>query len=142
MYGNPARHGGMAAALAIAAAGALGGRPILAVRALEGDPRERHRGVSHHSEAVLSLSGDAGWWPRRPTSGVARSLRRAHAEPHGTRGRTKTRHSSQPRTPQASVALAPRLMEERRLGPVVGLGTWKTFDGDRDRACRRRRSAR
>ena len=21
-------------------------------------------------------------------------------------------------------------MEERRLGPVVGLGTWKTFDGD------------
>ena len=21
-------------------------------------------------------------------------------------------------------------MEERRLGPVVGLGTWATFDGD------------
>jgi diketogulonate reductase-like aldo/keto reductase len=21
-------------------------------------------------------------------------------------------------------------MEERRLGPVVGLGTWNTFDGD------------
>ena len=52
-------HGGMAAALAIAAAGELGGRPVLAVRVSEGDPRERHRGVSHHSEAVLSLSGDA-----------------------------------------------------------------------------------
>jgi hypothetical protein len=52
-------HGGMAAALAIAAAGALGGRPVLAVRVSERDARERHRGVSHHSEAVLSLSGDA-----------------------------------------------------------------------------------
>jgi hypothetical protein len=52
-------HGGMAAAVAIAAAHALGGRPVLAVRVSEGDPRERHRGVSHHSEAVLSLSGDA-----------------------------------------------------------------------------------
>src|SRR4051794_31404033 len=25
-------------------------------------------------------------------------------------------------------------MEERRLGPVIGLGTWKTFDDDVDRA--------
>src|ERR671936_2407101 len=25
-------------------------------------------------------------------------------------------------------------MEERRLGPVVGLGTWNTFGGDRSRA--------
>ncbi len=51
-------HGGMAAAVAIAAARALGGRPVLAVRMSEGDARERHRGVSHHSEAVLALSGD------------------------------------------------------------------------------------
>jgi hypothetical protein len=33
----------------------LGGRPILAVRYSDADPRERHRGISHHSEAVLSL---------------------------------------------------------------------------------------
>jgi len=52
-------HGGMAAAVAIAAARALGGRPVLAVRVSERDARERHRGVSHHSEAILSLSGDA-----------------------------------------------------------------------------------
>jgi len=26
-------------------------------------------------------------------------------------------------------------MEERRLGPVVGLGTWSTFDGDVELAC-------
>jgi hypothetical protein len=51
-------HGGTAAAIAIAAARALDGRPVLAVRVSEGDPRERHRGVSHHSEVVLALSGD------------------------------------------------------------------------------------
>src|SRR3954468_11848871 len=31
------------------------------------------------------------------------------------------------RTPRA---LARRMIEERRLGPVVGLGTWNTFGGD------------
>jgi hypothetical protein len=51
-------HGGMAAAVAIAAAHALAGRPVLAVRVSEGDARERHRGVSHHSEAILSVAGD------------------------------------------------------------------------------------
>jgi len=35
----------------------LGGRPILAVRYSDADPRERHRGISHHSEAVLGLVG-------------------------------------------------------------------------------------
>jgi hypothetical protein len=50
-------HGGMAAAEAIEAALALGGAPVLAVRISEADSRERHRGVSHHSEAVLSLRG-------------------------------------------------------------------------------------
>ena len=29
---------------------------------------------------------------------------------------------------------ASALMEERGLGPVVGLGTWKTFGGDADLA--------
>jgi hypothetical protein len=33
----------------------LGGRPILAVRYSGADPRERHRGVSHHSSSVLEL---------------------------------------------------------------------------------------
>jgi len=36
-------------------AAALGGVPILAVRASSGDPRPRHRGVSHHSLTVLDL---------------------------------------------------------------------------------------
>jgi hypothetical protein len=37
------------------AAAALGGDPILAVRASSGDARERHQGVSHHVDAVLRL---------------------------------------------------------------------------------------
>jgi hypothetical protein len=48
-------HGGMAAAQAIDAALGLGGRPVLALRISERESRERHRGVSHHSDAVLSL---------------------------------------------------------------------------------------
>ena len=35
---------------------ALGGAPILAVRASSGDSRPRHRGVSHHTDAVLRLT--------------------------------------------------------------------------------------
>jgi hypothetical protein len=48
-------HGGVAAAIAVNAAGALGGRPILAPRVSEADARERHRGVSHHTRTVLEL---------------------------------------------------------------------------------------
>ena len=36
-------------------AAALGGIPVLAVRASSGDPRPRHRGISHHSRTVLDL---------------------------------------------------------------------------------------
>jgi Protein of unknown function (DUF3866) len=50
-------HGGLAAAGAVTAARALGGSPVLAVRASEADPRERHLGVSHHTRAVLTLCG-------------------------------------------------------------------------------------
>jgi Protein of unknown function (DUF3866) len=48
-------HGGLAAAEAANAASALGGRPVLAVRVSSGDERERHRGVSHHTRAVVEL---------------------------------------------------------------------------------------
>ena len=40
---------GVAAGEAINAVAALGGRPVAALRVSEADPRERHRGVSHHS---------------------------------------------------------------------------------------------
>jgi hypothetical protein len=60
---SPWGHGGLAAAEAVTTARVLGGKPILAVRYSEGDPRERHRGLSHHTRAVLALAGEAevGW---------------------------------------------------------------------------------
>ena len=54
--GSRLGHGALALADAANAATALGGRPVLAVRTSESDPRERHRGVSHHARAVLDLA--------------------------------------------------------------------------------------
>ena len=49
-------HGGLVAVEAANTAASLGGSPVLAVRYSEADPRERHRGVSHHTQSVLELS--------------------------------------------------------------------------------------
>ena len=46
-------HGGMAAAAALNAASSLGANPVLTPRLSHAEPRERHRGVSHHTRAVL-----------------------------------------------------------------------------------------
>jgi hypothetical protein len=63
--GSSFGHGGVAAASAACTANALGGRPILAVRASGQDPRERHRGVSHHVRDILALAGKVTVaWPR------------------------------------------------------------------------------
>ena len=64
--GSPFGHGGIAAAEAANAAHALGGVPVLAVRASKTDVRVRHRGVSHHTRAVLELSAGRATpaWPR------------------------------------------------------------------------------
>src|SRR3954447_14898939 len=48
-------HGGLAAAEAANAALALGGVPVIAARVSGADERSRHRGLSHHTEAVLAL---------------------------------------------------------------------------------------
>ena len=57
IVGTGTRLGTGALSLADAAnvATALGGRPVLAVRRSAADPRERHRGTSHHADAVLDL---------------------------------------------------------------------------------------
>lgn len=64
-------HGGLAAVVAANAASSLGGRAVIAARVSDADQRERHRGLSHHTEAVLQLSlgdvevadeGDAEGW--------------------------------------------------------------------------------
>lgn len=48
-------HGGLAALDSAHAALALGIRTILVLRMSSGDPRPRHRGLSHHSATVLEL---------------------------------------------------------------------------------------
>jgi hypothetical protein len=53
--GSRLGHGGLAAAEAANATAALGGRAVVAARVSHADPRDRHRGLSHHTRAVLSL---------------------------------------------------------------------------------------
>jgi Protein of unknown function (DUF3866) len=53
--GSRLGHGGLAAAAAANAAIGLGGRAVVTARVSEGDPRERHQGLSHHTRAVLDL---------------------------------------------------------------------------------------
>ncbi len=54
--GSAFGHGALELADAANVVSALGGRPVLAVRTSDADARERHRGVSHHTQAVLDLS--------------------------------------------------------------------------------------
>ena len=53
--GSALGHGGLAVADAANAAAALGGRAVVVVRYSGNDPRERHRGVSHHTRSALRL---------------------------------------------------------------------------------------
>jgi hypothetical protein len=48
-------HGGLVALDSLHAALALGCRTILTARMSSGDPRDRHRGLSHHTQTVLEL---------------------------------------------------------------------------------------
>jgi hypothetical protein len=52
-------HGGLAAAEAANTAAALGGIPVVAARVSGVDERDRHRGVSHHTRAILDLAPQA-----------------------------------------------------------------------------------
>ena len=54
--GSRLGHGALALVDVANVAAALGGRPVLAVRTSDADPRERHRGVSHHARTVLDLA--------------------------------------------------------------------------------------
>lgn len=88
--GTALGHGGVAAAQAANAASALGGAPVLAVRASEADERTRHRGVSHHSRTVLELClGEvkAAW----PTGRAAPSWLESRHEVDASRWREASR---------------------------------------------------
>jgi hypothetical protein len=53
--GSPLGHGGLAALDTAHAALALGAPTLIVARMSEADPRERHRGLSHHTRTVLDL---------------------------------------------------------------------------------------
>jgi hypothetical protein len=52
---TPLGHGGLVALDNAHAALALGCRPVIVPRMSSGDPRPRHRGLSHHTRTVLEL---------------------------------------------------------------------------------------
>ncbi len=87
---------GTSAGEAVNAAGTLGGRPVCSLRISEADPRERHRGVSHHSLTAYGrvslvpadvpvplLPGSVGSTGARPGAGAGGHERRS---PHAPRG--------------------------------------------------------
>jgi Protein of unknown function (DUF3866) len=53
--GSSLGHGAVSVAEAANAATALGGSPVAAARYSEADSRERHRGLSHHTRAIIEL---------------------------------------------------------------------------------------
>ena len=66
--------GGLEMAGAIDAVAGLGGRPVVAVRWSDADPRDRHRGRSHHTDTVLALSAHPAAAPIPPDGWVAPPL--------------------------------------------------------------------
>src|SRR5262245_1800586 len=87
---------GVAAGEAINAASVLDGRPVACLRVSEADPRERHRGVSHHSltaygrvamasadVAVPLLPGDFGARVREQAAALAPKHRLVEVETDG-----------------------------------------------------------
>jgi hypothetical protein len=68
-------HGGMAAAIALNAASSLNAEPVLVPRLSWAEARERHRGLSHHTQAALqaALAGCRVAFPascKVPTEGL------------------------------------------------------------------------
>ncbi|HEX7165507.1 MAG TPA: signal peptidase I, partial [Acidimicrobiales bacterium] len=81
-------HTGLDAVHVLDAAAALGGHAILAARGSDADARERHRGVSHHTQEVLALTAAN---PDVPSAGRAPdvvALLDAHGLEVTTMGRT------------------------------------------------------
>ena len=80
-------NGALAAADALNVAVAIGCEAVLVPRLSDGDPRDRHRGLSHHARTVAELTlGDVvAAWPagRQPEELGALRLQEAHADLDG-----------------------------------------------------------
>jgi hypothetical protein len=62
-------------------AAALGGRPVLALRASNGDHRPRHAEISHHSETILQLVRSSVRVAPHPGLDAVGDISRHHVEP-------------------------------------------------------------
>ena len=95
------------------------------------DARPRHRGLSHHTQAVLRVCLAT---PLVPDELEPERWREECAGlPLSHMGRGPDEDPEFFAAAFAAGRLARSLsdvMEERRLGPVIGLGTWRTFGGD------------
>lgn len=115
-------------------ADSLGGVPVLCVRVSEADPRERHRGVSHHTRTVARLthavplvaalpdgpSGLDGVRPVELTRAQLRSLDRAVVDPdHTSMGRTAREDPAPNRHAVAAGVLAAATALAGRHGPAT-----------------------
>ncbi len=115
-------------------ADSLGGVPVLCVRVSEADPRERHRGVSHHTRTVARLthavplvaalpdgpSGLDGVRPVELTRAQLGSLDRAVVDPdHTSMGRTAREDPAPNRHAVAAGVLAAATAIAGRHGPAT-----------------------
>jgi len=115
-------------------ADSLGGVPVLCVRVSDADPRERHRGVSHHTRTVARLthavplvaalpdgpSGLDGVRPVELTPAQLGSLERAVVDPdHTSMGRTAREDPAPNRHAVAAGVLAAGAALTGRHGPAT-----------------------
>jgi Protein of unknown function (DUF3866) len=109
-------HGGLAALDSAHAALALGCQTLLVARMSAGDPRERHRGVSHHTRTVLRLLLAPVIVPAPDDAelddGIAAALAAARAAGHEVRG-------------------APAALEDYRASGLPTRTMGRSFDEDR-----------
>jgi hypothetical protein len=81
--GSALGHGGMAALDSVHSSIALGLETMLAARMSSADPRQRHRGLSHHTETVLRMLLGSVRVPAPPgDDGALAELREACGERH------------------------------------------------------------
>ena len=124
-------HGGLAAAEAANVTSALGGQPVIAARMSDADERDTApRAVAPHGGRARAVSrrGHARRRVRGPR--LARGMRRPAALAHGTRACRRFRVLRRCLRRRSGRARHDSMMEERKLGPLVGLGTSGTFDDD------------
>ena len=130
--GSSLGHGGLAAAEAANAASALGGQPVVAVaRVGGGRARTPPRAVAPHRRPCSRCVSARSRSPTRPTPKAG--ARTCDGLPLSHMGRGPDDDPAFFAAAYAAGRVARGmipLMEERKLGPVVGLGTSGTFGGD------------